>query len=547
MSFMNVLSLFGGLGLFLFGMKTLGEGLERAAGSKLRNLLTVLTKNRLLAMLVGILITAVMQSSSATTVMVVGFVNAGLMNLVQAIGVIMGANIGTTVTSLMLSVDIDFGAIFCCAGMLLLFIGKKEGLKQAGTVLMGAGILFVGMNLMSESMAPLREWDGFTNVLTGLKNPLIGVLVGAGITAVIQSSAASIGILQALSASGLIGLDCAVFVLFGQNIGTCVTALLAAVGANRTARRAAVVHLMFNVIGTLIFLLIAIFVPFADWIAALAPDQPKLQISLAHIVFNITTTALMLPLAGVLEKIACFIVPGSDPVVEGKRLKYVDERMLQSPPIAVAQIFKEVRRMGTIAQRNILAAMDCCLKCEAPPEKAKQIEDTEEVIDYLNHEITHYLVEVKALDISEKDQSTVGSFFHLINDFERIGDHAENLLEIAQSRIEKSIKFTDKANNELAEMWALITLQLDEALRIFREQISDPKVLAIVEEREQKIDDMTQKLRDNHIERLKSKKCTAKSGMLYFDLINNLERVADHCTNIATSVRDADISVKKRA
>ncbi|MEG1195177.1 MAG: Na/Pi symporter [Clostridia bacterium] len=304
MNAMTILTLLGGLGMFLFGIKAMGDGLELAAGRKMKRLLEILTRNKMLAVLVGVLVTGVIQSSSATTVMVVGFVNAGLLELSKAIGVIMGANIGTTVTSLMLSVKLNFGVIFAAIGGVCMLAGNRSGFKLFGQIMMGLGILFVGMDTMTTAMVPLQDWQGFRDLMTLAANPIVGVLVGAGITALLQSSSASVGILQALAGSGAISLQASLFILFGQNIGTCVTAILASVGANRTAKRAAVVHLLFNVIGTVIFVLVAMLLPMAQWVQAIAGDNLRLQIAVAHIIFNVTTTAMLLPLSGLLEKLA---------------------------------------------------------------------------------------------------------------------------------------------------------------------------------------------------------------------------------------------------
>ncbi len=534
MGLMDVCTLFGGLGLFLFGMKMMGEGLERAAGKGLQRLLNALTSNRLLAVLVGLSITAVIQSSSATTVMVVGFVNAGLLSLGQAIGVIMGANIGTTVTALMLSVKLDFGVIFASLGMILIFAGRREKIRQVGNVLMGLGVLFIGMNTMSSAMAPLRTWEPFQVLMTGISNPVLGVLIGAGITAIIQSSSASVGILQVLAGQGLIGMDGAIFILFGQNIGTCVTALIASAGTNHTARRAAVVHLLFNVLGTVTFMILALTLPIASWVTSLAPGNIRLQIALIHVAFNVGTTLLLLPLANVLEKLSWLVVRGVDEPREAMRMTHFDHRLLATPPIAVSQLFKEVGRMGELAARNFKAAMHCFL--EEDLTSSKQVTDTEEVLDYLNQEVTDALVEVKSLDLDDRDQHLVGSLFHVINDLERIGDHSINILEAAQHRKEEKIKFSAKAEQELGDMHARVAHMVDQSLRIFNQQLSDPDILAGVENEEQAVDDLTAALREHHVERLKNRKCSARNGMLYLDMLTNLERIADHANNIAGSV-----------
>ena len=537
MDFMNVLSLLGGLGLFLFGMKIMGDGLEKAAGNRMKKILEMATSNRLLAVLTGVAITAIIQSSSATTVMVVGFVNAGMMSLTQTVGVIMGANIGTTVTSLMLSIKLDFAAIFAFLGLILTnFFNEKKHptAHQFGYVTMGLGILFVGMDTMSSAMAPLRDWQVFKDMMVSFSHPLLGVAAGMIITAVIQSSSASVGILQALAGEGLIPLQSSVFILFGQNIGTCVTALLASTGTSANAKRAAVVHLLFNVIGTLIFVVIACVLPFADWIESLAPGNLRLQIAYTHVIFNITNTMILLPCASLLERAACMLVPDHEDKDDSMKLKYFDQRMLNTPTIAAQQLFKETQRMGDIAAANYAAAV--ALFHDWDDARADEVRKREEVLDFLNHEITACLVEVKGLALNEEDTHLVGSMFHVVNDMERVGDHALNMLEAAETKEREHVRFSDKAFAELEELAARVSVQLQKGMKLFREQNNDPKVIQTVEAAEQEIDDMTEALRQHHVDRLKNRKCTAKNGMLYLDLLTNLERIGDHAENIATSM-----------
>ena len=533
MSWMNVVSLLGGLSLFLFGMKVMGEGLEKAAGSRLKRLLEMVTHNRVLAMLAGLVITAVIQSSSATTVMVVGFVNAGLLSLTQAVGVIMGANIGTTVTSLMLSVKLDFGALFACIGLVLSVAPKKmPALRQTGIVLTGLGVLFVGMDFMSAAMSPLRDWQLFRDAMTHIDNPVLGILVGALVTAVLQSSSASVGILQALAGEGLIPLRGAMFILFGQNIGTCVTALIACAGANATAKRAAVVHLLFNVIGALMFTVLVCVLPIADWMVAFAPDNLRLQIAMTHVMFNVVTTMLLLPAAAVLEKIACLLVHDRNEGRTELRLEYFDRRLLATPPIAVAQLFKETQRMGDLARTTFTGAVSCFHDWDG--ERAAELRQQEDALDFLNERITSALVDVRALDLDDKDAHLAGRLFHIVNDFERVGDHSMNVLDAAEMKEQEGVKFTAKVMDELEGLAGTVSAQLDDALAIFRMQNDDEMRLAKVEAVEEEIDRTTEALRQHHVERLKNKKCSAKNGMLYLEMLTNLERVGDHAENIAT-------------
>ncbi len=534
MGVMNVFTLLGGLGLFLFGMKIMGEGLEKAAGTRLKKLLEYVTNNRVLAVLVGFLVTAVIQSSSATTVMVVGFVNASLLTLSQAVGIIMGANIGTTVTSLMLSIKLDFGAIFACIGLVLIFFPKKEVLKQTGQIMMGLGILFMGMNTMSQAMEPLRSWEGFTNMMQSISNPFLGVLVGALVTAVIQSSSASVGILQALAGQGLMPFQTALFILFGQNIGTCITAMLASAGTSHTAKRTALVHLLFNVMGTAIFIAIALLLPFSEWIQSMAPDNIRLQIAITHVIFNVTTTVILLPMASVLEKAAWLIERGEDPVREPMSLQYFDPRLLNTPSIAAAQLFLEVKRMAQMTLKNFHNAIACYGKYDK--DLAAEIASNEDVIDYLNQEITSCLVDVKATELPHKDFRMVGSLFHVINDLERVADHSVNMMEGAAFKDKEDIAFSHKAQSGLEELIGVVDNMLILAIDIFENQSTERALIDSIEEMEEKVDALTEELRDGHMERLKNKKCNVKNGMNYLALLSDLERVADHAENIATSV-----------
>ena len=533
-----ILELLAGLGLFLYGMETMSDGLERVAGKQLKSLLGAVTKNRATQVVLGFIITVLMQSSSATTVMLVGFVNAGIMQLSQAVGIIMGANIGTTVTVLMMSVKLDFHIIFCFIGCIVLFLmmfapKKFKGLSGIVPVIFGVGALFIGMTFMSNAMKPLRDWQGFTNALQAVNNPIVAVLIGAGITALIQSSAASIAILMPLAELGLIDFQMCMFILFGQNIGTCVTAVLACIGASATSKRVACVHLLFNVIGTVIFIILALILPIHTWIQAAVPGNISMQISLTHIIFNSVTTVMLLPFAGVLEQLACILIREDGMVGEAMKLQHFDQRMLNAPAVAAEQLFNEVKRMGNIARANFVRAIECFDQWD--DDKAEEIGRNEEVLDFLNREITTYLVEVKGLDLGEQDTLLVGSLFHVVNDMERVGDHSQNILEAAQLRHNEDIKFSEKAVKELDDLSAMVTAQLDRAMDLFSRQESSPAAFRPVEDTEEEIDNITEALRQHHVDRLKQHKCSAKNGMIYLDILTNLERIGDHAENIATS------------
>lgn len=529
-----VLSLLAGLGLFLFGIKTLGDGLEQAAGPKLKRLLEALTKNKLMGVLVGALVTGVIQSSSATTVMVVGFVNAGLIELGNAVGVIMGANIGTTVTSIMLSIKLDFAVIFAAMGALCLLLGSRPSFKLFGEITMGLGILFVGMDTMTAAMAPLRTWPLFTTLMASATNPVVGVLVGAGVTAILQSSSASVGILQALAGSGAVTLEASLFILFGQNIGTCVTALMASVGTGRTAKRAAVVHLLFNVLGAILFIILALTLPLADWIRSVTGDNLRLQIAFSHVIFNITTTLVLLPVSTLLERLACLLVRGEEPKQEAMRLQHFDPLLMNTPPVAVQQLFREVQRMADLVTANYQFSMQYYFAPKDLP--LDEFLYREEVIDFLNDEITKNLIEVEALPLNKRDTHLVGSLFHVINDLERIGDHSMNIVEIGQNRKKNKISFSSKAEREIEELSGLVSAMLQKSLHIVQKQITDGEITGEVFALESQVDAMSEALADHHIDRVKNKKCTPRGGMLYLDMLNNLERIADHADNLASSV-----------
>ena len=530
-----LMQLAGGLGLFLFGMKLMGDGLEMAAGSKLRGMIERLTKNKYMGALVGLVVTAVIQSSSATTVMVVGFVNAGLMNLAQAVGVIMGANIGTTVTGLMIAINLTaIAPIAVLIGVVMISFIKRNSVKHIGQIIAGFGILFMGMKMMSTAMEPLSESEVFTSLMTSFSNPLLGVLVGLVFTAIIQSSSASVGVLQALGAAGAITLPSAIYVIYGQNIGTCVTALISSVGTSKTARRTAVVHLMFNVFGAILFIVISMLFPFAELVQRIAPGSVMAQISIVHVIFNIVCTAIMLPLSSLLVKVACKVIPGFDPVKSSNSLAYLDARILSTPPVAVAQLFKEVDRMGQLAKETLGMAMDALITQDNT--KVDQIYENENTINFLNRGIAEYLVKINGLDLEDYDRQALGSMYHVISDMERIGDHSENLCELAQTLKKSKQKFSPWAVEQATEMRNRVEAMLEEALQMFASRETQPQMAADINRREEIIDDATQELKDLHIERLNQGKCSVVAGTVFMDMLTNLERIADHCTNIAYSM-----------
>ncbi len=522
----------GGLGLFLFGMKMMGDELERAAGNSLRHLLEVLTRNRFIGLLVGMLFTMLVQSSAATTVMVVGFVNGGLMDLFQAAGVIFGANIGTTITSQLIAFKLtDIAPAILLIGVLFYSFGKKAMLRQIGGVIAGFGILFVGLDLMSDTMGKLRDMPEVASFMaTFAQTPILGVLTGLAVTALLQSSSASVGVLQLLAAQGVIGLDSAIFVVMGQNIGSTVTALIASAGGNKVAHRTGVLHLMFNVFGTILFYLLVTFLPVADWIASLSPGDPMRQVANAHLIFNVFGVAVFFPFINQLVHLTEKIVPGEDASSNALRLQFLNESILKTPPAALSQAIKEINRMQSLAYENVQAAMESFLKGKADEESDAELESREEVINFLNHEITKYLVLINHTELSEHEGVLVGELFHVVNDIERIGDHAENIIEYAQARSVDKVVISDAALLELREMFSSVRELLDMAQVSFdtHDDNRPSRAYAL----EQRVDEMDELLRQRHIDRLTKNLCTPQSGMLFTDVVTNLERIADHTINI---------------
>jgi phosphate:Na+ symporter len=412
-----------------------------------------------------------------------------------------------------------------------------------GQIFMGLGVLFVGMETMSGAMQPLQSWDGFRIMMTEVSNPVLGVLVGALLTAVLQSSSASIGILQVVAGSGLISLHGAMFILFGQNIGTCVTAMLASIGANKTARRAAVVHLLFNVIGSLLFIVITLTLPFEMWVRQMAGENLRLQIAIAHISFNVVTTLVLLPLSSVLEKLSFLVIRGKDKQEEPMRLTYFDDRLFSTPPIAAKQLFQEVIRMGDLVKANLDYAITYFFAEKELP--LEEFNNREKVIDYLNAEVTAKMIELRGLTLTSRDIHLMGSLFHVVNDLERIGDHAVNIVDIGTARRKEKTRFSAKAVHEIEMLYGKISVMVDQSIDIVRHQIIDPEVIARVKADEAEVDRLCEELAEHHVERVKCKKCTPKNGMLYMDMLNNLERIADHADNLATSVDAPDAEGKR--
>lgn len=530
-----IISVIGGLGLFIYGMKLMGDGLENAAGEGLKSILEKVTSNRIVAVLVGTVVTAVIQSSSATTVMVVGFVNAGLMNLVQAAGIIMGANIGTTITAQLVAFKLDaIAPVFVGIGTAIVMFAKGKKRREIGNIILGFGILFMGMGIMSSALKPLSNSPVFGDFVIAIGDRwYIGILAGLIMTGIIQSSSATTGILIALATTGAIDIKLAIPVLFGCNIGTCVTALLACIGTNKTARKAALIHLIFNTFGTLIF------IPFisilGDIVGGLTPGDIKRQIANAHTIFNITNTLIMLPLTGLLISIVNKIIPGEDEV-EKAAPKYLDDRLLETPVIAAGQVAKETLRMATKAKNNLEISMDALLKGDE--KLISKVMENEHIINILEEAITSYLVKLSKLDLSDKEKNLVAATFHVINDIERIGDHAENIADLASQKIHKNLKYTDEAIEELQNIYNYTLLALEIAIESYSSR--DVEKASTIMEYESKIDSYEKEYRDNHIKRLNRGQCNAYSSAFFLEVLSNFERIGDHATNIAESVIESN-------
>ncbi len=535
MSLLMVFSLLGGLGLFLYGMKMMSDGLENLAGDRMRRVLELLTSKRLAAVGVGVGVTAIIQSSSATTVMVVGFVNAGLMSLLQATGVIMGANIGTTITAQLIAFNLaDIAPFILFIGMIMAMFLKRRRIVRLGEIILGFGMLFVGLTLMSDAMTPLQDNEAFRNFLVNFKSPLIGVLVGAVFTAIIQSSSASVGILQAMAAMGLIGLDSAVYVVLGQNIGTCITAILAAIGTSTNSKRTAGIHLTFNIIGTIVYLIVlSIFPVIVTWLQSLSPDSVSRQIANFHTLFNVSITILLFPFAKQIVKLISVIIPErSRPGTAEKRLVYLDERIAQTPAIALSQTLKELCRMGAITRDNFSYALDAFFSMDE--QKVQKVIETEKTVDFLSDNITNYMIAFRGAELPIEDLKQLGKLHHVIIDMERISDRAENIAEFAMTLIDTREKMTPKAMEELKRISEKTMELFTKSLEIFENR--DVSQLDELESMKKEVDMMQRDYTANHIQRLQEELCRPHAGVVFTNMLASLERIASHSINIAYSV-----------
>ena len=538
-----VIPFIGGLAMFIYGMNIMADGLQHAAGSKMKKILEVLTQNKLMGIALGALVTAIIQSSSATTVMVVGFVNAGLMNLTQAISVIMGANIGTTITGWLVSAGewakmfspSTLAPIAVMVGVIITLVGKRQQSKDVAGIIIGFGILFIGMNTMSDAVYPLRESEVFKTAFISMgSNPFLGILVGAGVTAIIQSSSASQGILLSLASAGLVPTNAAVFIIMGQNIGTCVTAILSSVGASKNAKCVGTMHLTFNIAGTIIFSILAMFL-----FARLDPSYGEgiinmTQISFIHTVFNVGTTIILMPFSGYIIKFAMKVngLKAVETKSDEAELVHLDKRMMSTPSVAAEGAKLETIRMGRIARENLSLALSTL--SDHDEEKMADVKQREFVIDKLCDNISKYLIDLCMLHLSDKDNEMVTSLLNTVSDMERVGDHAENIVELAEEMKQEGISFSDTALEELNEMSTTTLGAYDNAVKAL--ELDDITYAVKTSFLEDQVDAMEKKLRAGHIERLSNAECSVNAGIHFIDLLGNLERVSDHAMNIAQVV-----------
>lgn len=536
MSSTNILGLLGGLALFLYGMQMMSAGLESVAGNKMKSILEKLTSNRFLGVAVGAIITAVIQSSSATTVMVVGFVNSGMMQLNQAVWIIMGANIGTTITGQLIALDVGaIAPLIAFVGVALVVFSKNERVQFIGEIIAGLGILFVGMNMMGDAMVPLRDYPPFINLMTRFSNPLVGIFAGMIFTAIIQSSSASVGILQALALSGLISFPDAVFVLFGQNIGTCITAILASIGTERSAKRTTIIHLSFNIIGTAIFTIICLITPLTDYVADFSGGNISRQIANMHTLFNVATTILLIPFGNYLAKFATRILPEKEEEKEQhKHLKYiksVDTTMdanLGTTAINMQNLRNEISRMLEMARVNVDASFQAFL--EGKSKSLAKVEEKEEYIDYLNKEISRAASKMMVHETNVKESKNIGSYLDMTSNIERIGDHAVNICDYTKLIEENDIKFSEDAKREMEEMRQICA-------KMFRSISKEPENteswLQKIHDSENFIDQKTEEFYESHLERITKGVCNDEACIIFSEMLTDFERIGDHIWNVA--------------
>ncbi|MDY5846951.1 MAG: Na/Pi cotransporter family protein [Bariatricus sp.] len=540
MNITTIFLLFGGLGLFLFGMELMSDGLEKAAGARMRGILEFFTKNRFIGMLVGILFTAVVQSSSATTVMVVSFVNSGLMNLFQASGVILGANIGTTVTGQLIAFNLsDIAPLFVMIGVVMYLFCKKTNIKRVGAVILGFGILFMGLSTMGDAMTSLKNSPQVMELLQSLTNPLMAILVGFVITSILQSSSATVGIIILMAGQGLLRFAICPFLILGCNMGSCMSALLASLGGKKDAKRAAWIHFLFNIIGSLfIFIILMIAAgPITNVIMKFSGNNPSRAVANAHTIIKITEVILLFPFMNWVVEATYKIIKGKDPSPEDEfELLYIGEGKMMTPSTATINAIQEIERMGQLAYENLELGMKTL--CDPNEEATNVIYKKERYINFLNHKITDYLVKASEMEMPIADSQMVGALFHVVNDIERIGDHAENMADSAKTIMAGEAQLSDKAKQQLKDMTEMVLKILDYSLDMFTH--NNQEHMQEILDLEDAIDDKEKKLQKSHVKRLTKNRCTPEGGMIFSDTVSGLERVADHATNIAFAIHQPD-------
>ena len=550
MSFGTILTMAGGLGLFLFGMELMSDSIEKVAGARLRRILEIFTTNRFMGMIVGIIFTGIIQSSSACTVMVVSFVNSGLMNLYQAAGVILGANIGTTITSQLVSFNLSkIAPLILLVGVVVMMFTKKEKVRKVAEVIVGFGILFVGLSTMSQAMANMKNEPQVVNLLMSLKNPFLATLMGFALTAIIQSSSVTVSIVLLLANQDLLPLPITLYIILGCNIGACATAMLASMTGKKDAKRAALIHLLFNIIGTVI-IYIALFVAgdqIVELIKSISADNGRF-VANAHTLIKIAQVIMLFPFTGWLVKMTYLIVPGEDQKVgyrESYQLKYIGDKVVFNPATAVVEVIKELERMASLAEENLNRAMNALITLDE--EDIEEVYEVEKNINFLNHAITDYLVKINQTTLPIEDLNSLGALFHVVNDIERIGDHAENVADAARQRKEEGVSISKEAQKELGDMLEMVNKIIRYAVEMFAK--SDESHMQEIVTLEDQVDEKERELQKKHVERLTKGECSPEAGMIFSDIVSGLERVADHATNIAfaiTTEEDAEDGDIKR-
>ena len=538
-----ILSMAGGLGLFLFGMTVMSESIEKVAGAKLRSILEVFTTNRFTGLIVGIIFTGIIQSSSACTVMVVSFVNSGLMSLYQAAGVIYGANIGTTITSQLVSFNLSEAApVFLLAGVLTMMLGKgKQNAEKIGEVIVGFGVLFMGLSSMSGAMAGMKDSSAVMNLLKSLDSPLLAVLMGTVLTAVIQSSSVTVSIVLLMANEGLLGLPISLFIILGCNIGACASAVLASLTGKKDAKRAAMIHFLFNVIGTvLLYIILMIGMnQVLDGIMSISGNNAGRFVANAHTIIKIFQVIVLFPFSNLIVKLTYVLVPGDDKKVgyrDSFQLKYIGEKVVFNPATAVVEVMKEIERMASLAAENLNRAMNALITLDN--EDIEEVYEVEKNINFLNHAITNYLVKINQATLPIEDLKSIGALFHVVNDIERIGDHAENVADSAKQRISTGVGFSKEAQRGLGEMVDMVNTLIQFAVEMFSSGTEEH--LEDIMHLEDAVDEKERELQKEHVGRLTRNECSPEAGMLFSDIVSGLERVADHATNIAFSIPNAD-------